>query len=276
MGTYLSLYAVSQAQVQRLLSVKTLKSAQLSLWWQWPILSALSFSTSFSGLVIYWYYKTCDPLQAGLISARDQNMPRYIIDALGHLQGIPGLFVAGMFAGSLSTVSTVLNSLAALTLEDYFKNIYLLIKKKPYESTGNSSALPSKILSTFYGVLCVAVAFAMQNLGGVLQASLTIFGVVGGPLLAVFTLGMFTTIANQYGVIIGHLVGMAIAMWSQFGSPRPPPPYLSFSTEDCSAFEGLKDSRNVNPLLEYPGVRIEMKDEGDGRFFHFITQISKF
>lgn len=265
MGTYLSLYAVSQAQVQRLLSVKTLKSAQLSLWWQWPILSALSLSTSLSGLVIYWYYRTCDPLKAGRISVRDQNMPIYIIDALGHLKGIPGLFVAGMFAASLSTVSTVLNSLAALTLEDYFKNIYLLIKKKPFVSTANSSSLPSKILSTFYGVLCVAVAFAMQNLGGVLQASLTIFGVVGGPLLAVFTLGMFTTTANQYGVIIGHLVGMGIAMWSQFGSPRPPPPYLSFSTEDCSAFGGLNVSRTINPLLEHSEVYMA-KAEGGERF----------
>jgi solute carrier family 5 (sodium-coupled monocarboxylate transporter), member 8/12 len=251
MGTYLSLYAVSQAQVQRLLSVKTLRNAQLSLWWQWPILSALSLTTSFSGLVIYWYYRTCDPLKAGRINLRDQNMPIYIIDALGHLPGVAGLFVAGIFSASLSTVSTALNSLSALTLEDYFKNLYLIIKKKPYVSSENSSALPSKILSTFYGFVCIGVAFLTQNLGGVLQASLTIFGVVGGPLLGVFTLGMFTQSANEYGVITGHLVGMGIAMWSQFGKPRPPPPYLDFSTEDCSAFEGAKNvSKVFNPLLE--------------------------
>lgn len=144
----MSLYAVSQAQVQRLLSVKTLRNAQMSLWWQWPILTSLSLTTSFSGLVIYWYYKTCDPLLSGRISSRDQNMPMYIIDALGQYPGVAGLFVAGIFSASLSTVSTALNSLAALTLEDYFKNFYLIVKKKPFIASENSSALPSKVLST--------------------------------------------------------------------------------------------------------------------------------
>lgn len=120
----------------------------------------------------------------------------------------------------------------------------------------NSSALPSKILSAFYGVVCIGVAFLTQNLGGVLQASLTIFGVVGGPLLGVFTLGMFTEIANQYGVILGHLAGMGIAMWSQFGRPRPPPTYKSFSVEDCSAFGGIKETKFVNPLLVKDYVQV--------------------
>lgn len=164
-------------------------------------------------------------------------MPIYVIDALSHIPGIAGLFCAGIFSGSLSTVSTALNSLSAVTLEDYYKNIYYAIKKKPFNTSQRDSAFASKLLSTFYGFICIGVAFLSQNLGGVLQASLTIFGVVGGPLLAIFTLGMFTKIANQWGVIVGHVIGMSIAMWSQFGFPRPPPPLLSFSTDDCSKFD---------------------------------------
>lgn len=48
-------------------------------------------------------------------------MPLYVVDSLRHLPGLPGLFVAGIFSGSLSTVSSAVNSLAAVTLEDYFK-----------------------------------------------------------------------------------------------------------------------------------------------------------
>lgn len=257
MGTYISLYGISQAQVQRLVSVKTLKNAQLSLWWQWPILTSLSLTTSFSGLVIYWYYRTCDPLLAGRINSRDQNMPMYIMDAMKDFPGIAGLFVAGIFSACLSTVSTALNSLSAITLEDYFKNLYLFIKKKPFDPSTRDSALVTKILATMYGAICIGVAFLTQNLGGVLQASLTIFGVVGGPLLGVFTLGMFTTIANQWGVIAGHLTGMGIAMWSQFGKPRPPPPLLDFNINDCSNFEGFKYN-----------VTLQMEEKSEEDYFY--------
>ena len=57
MFIFLSIYAVNQAQVQRLLATKSLKSAQKALWLQWPILALLSCITSFAGLVIYAHYK---------------------------------------------------------------------------------------------------------------------------------------------------------------------------------------------------------------------------
>ena len=58
-------------------------------------------------------------------------------------------------------------------------------------------ALWSQLVAMVYGLTSLAVAFAAESLGGVLQASLTIFGVVGGPLLALFTVGMFSTAVEQ-------------------------------------------------------------------------------
>lgn len=77
MVTYLSLYGVNQTQVQRLLSVRNLKSAQSALWWNLPLLGMLSFSTIFSGLSIFYYYRDCDPLLKGRIDKRDQIMPPF-------------------------------------------------------------------------------------------------------------------------------------------------------------------------------------------------------
>lgn len=70
--TFMSIYAVNQTQVQRYLTVKDLKTAQKTLWWNWPILSALSITTSFSGLAIYSRFYKCDPVTAGMITSIDQ------------------------------------------------------------------------------------------------------------------------------------------------------------------------------------------------------------
>lgn len=55
-------------------------------------------------------------------------MPLYVVDTLGDTPGVSGLFVAGIFSASLSTVSAAVNSLAAVTIEDYYK-VSMLINK---------------------------------------------------------------------------------------------------------------------------------------------------
>ncbi|XP_058449666.1 putative sodium-dependent multivitamin transporter [Malaya genurostris] len=249
MFTYLSLYAVNQTQVQRLKTVKDLKSAQRALWLNWPILSLLSLTTSFSGLAIYYYYSTCDPLKQQRIKVRDQTMPLFVVDAMGDIPGLPGLFVSGIFSASLSTVSAALNSLAAVTLEDYLKPLYAKIMKRPLPDM--QSSFPTKVMAFIYGIICLAVAFIAQFMGGVLQASLTIFGVVGGPLFALFSMGMFTKRANQRGVITGLLIGMSFSLWIGFGQPKPPLKMLDFSVEDCSRFGGYNSS-TISPIIRAP------------------------
>lgn len=151
-------------------------------------------------------------------------MAIYVMDALGHIPGVAGLFVSGIFSASLSSVSSCLNSLAAVTMEDYIKPLYLRINKRPLEMSSTRSAIPSKIIAGLYGVVCIGTAFLAQHIGGILQVSLIIFGVVGGPLLALFTLGMGTQQANERGSVIGLFCGIIISMWIGFGQPKPPPP----------------------------------------------------
>ncbi|XP_055377494.1 putative sodium-dependent multivitamin transporter isoform X2 [Condylostylus longicornis] len=241
MVTYLSLYGVNQVQIQRLLTVRNLKSSQSSLWMNIPILSLLSFSTSFSGLAIYYYYRKCDPYLEKRINSRDQIMPLFVLDTMGDYPGLSGLFVSGIFSASLSTVSSAVSSLAAVTLEDYFKPLYRCVKKNTIHD--DHSSLSSKIMACVYGFVCIGLAFVAQSMGGVLQASLTIFGIVGGPLLALFTLGMCTTRANQKGVLIGLFIGLAFSFWIGFGISKPPPKTLDFTTEGCPI-------KNFTQLLE--------------------------
>lgn len=230
--TFLSLYGVNQTQVQRYLTVKDLKTAQTALWLNWPILMVLSLATSFSGLAIYAKYYKCDPVSNGIIRSTDQIMPYYVIDSMGHIPGISGLFVSGIFSATLSTVSSAMNCLAAVTVEDYFKPLYFTVKNRSL--TEAQLSLYTKLMVFFYGCVCIALAFLAQYLGEVLQASLTIFGVIGGPLLGLFTLGMFSRVPNQEGALSGFIIGMAISLWIAFGGPKPPLPKLPTRVDGCN------------------------------------------
>lgn len=48
-----------------------------------------------------------------------QLLPYYVVETMGQFPGVAGLFIAGIFSGSLSTVSSALNSLAAVTMQDF-------------------------------------------------------------------------------------------------------------------------------------------------------------
>lgn len=97
------------------------------------------------------------------------------------------------------------------------------------------SIVASKVLAVVVGSMCLGVAFLAQFLGGLLQAALTIFGVVGGPLLGIFTLGMFSQTGNQKGAITGLILGLAFSFWIGFGQPKAPIPKLPVSTIGCSS-----------------------------------------
>ncbi|XP_023246810.1 putative sodium-dependent multivitamin transporter isoform X2 [Copidosoma floridanum] len=231
LGSYLSLYGVNQVQIQRMMTTN-IKSARLALWLSWPILAFLSALTCYSGLAMYSYYYKCDPKTTNRIESMDMLMPLFVMDTLSNVPGLPGLFVAGIFSAGLSTISAGLNSLAAVTLEDYIKPMYSFCSG--HKLSENQSIVCSKILVLVFGISCIALAFAAQLLGGILQASLTIFGVVGGPLLGIFTLGMLVESANEIGAITGTLISFAFCMWIAFGQPRPLPPKLPVDTYGCS------------------------------------------
>lgn len=55
----------------------------------------------YAGLLIYGYYHSCDPLLSKRILKNDQILPIYTLEMVGHLKGLPGLFIAGVFGAAL-------------------------------------------------------------------------------------------------------------------------------------------------------------------------------
>ena len=49
------------------------------------------------------------------------------------------------------------------------------------------------------------------------QAAIGLFGMVGGPLLGVFSLGMFVPFASSVGALTGLLTSLVFVLWMGFG-----------------------------------------------------------
>ena len=77
----------------------------------------LWFLVGWLGMVMYSVYADCDPITAGQVRQKDQMLPLHVLHVAGDIPGLPGLFMAGVFSGSLSTISSGLNSLAAISLQ---------------------------------------------------------------------------------------------------------------------------------------------------------------
>uniref|UniRef100_UPI003AAE8977 sodium-coupled monocarboxylate transporter 1 n=1 Tax=Centroberyx gerrardi TaxID=166262 RepID=UPI003AAE8977 len=232
-GTFIwvSVYGINQAQVQRYIACKSITHARMSLYLNLLGLWSILLCSVFAGLCLYSVYKNCDPWTAGLVSAPDQLMPYLVMDILRDYPGLPGLFVAAAYSGSLSTVSSSINALAAVTVED-------LIKPHTQMSEKHLSWI-SKGLSFIYGALCIGMAGLASLMGGALQAAISIFGIIGGPLLGLFTLGILCPFANSKGALSGLLVGLVVSLWVGIGAQIfPPSPEMSrplaLSTEGCN------------------------------------------
>ncbi|CAG5074094.1 Similar to CG32669: Putative sodium-dependent multivitamin transporter (Drosophila melanogaster), partial [Cotesia congregata] len=207
------------------------------------------------GLAIYSKYFNCDPVTITTIKKNDMLMPLYIMDMTSSLPGLPGLFVAGIFSAGLSTISAALNALAAISLEDYIKPLYFICTGK--EFSPKKSLICSKVLAFILGIFCILLAILAQYLNSILQMSLTIFGVVGGPLVGLFTLGMLFESSTQRGAIFGTTLSLIFLIWISFGGPRPFPQALPMSVEGCNSdllakFNGtLNFQNNSVPKKEF-------------------------
>ncbi|XP_021106803.1 sodium/iodide cotransporter isoform X7 [Heterocephalus glaber] len=213
---WLSMYGVNQAQVQRYVACSTERKAKLD----------------------------CDPLLTGRISAPDQYMPLFVLDIFEDLPGVPGLFLACAYSGTLSTASTSINAMAAVTLEDLIKPLLPGLAPRRL-------VLVSKGLSLVFGSACLAVA-ALSSLlgGGVLQGSFTVMGVISGPLLGAFALGMFLPACNAPGVLSGLGAGFSISLWVALGATLYPPSEQTMGVLPSSATACVVSSSNASVLLD--------------------------
>ncbi|KAJ8688275.1 hypothetical protein QAD02_024070 [Eretmocerus hayati] len=233
-----TMFCSNQASVQKYLSVDSISQVRKALWVSSIGLIFIYTVNFFTGMVLYSTYKNCDPVASGQIAGQDELLPFYVMSFMNKAKGVPGLFVAGIFAASLGTVASAMNSLAAITCEDVLQGLLGL------EIPANKGAAYAKWISVFFGLLSFALVFIVERLGSVLQVALSFNGMVGGVTLGLFSLGMFVPWTNATGALTGAISSLCVVLWIGLGAQLSAlrgeihEPSLTISVNNCSMVNG--------------------------------------
>ncbi|KAK3863994.1 hypothetical protein Pcinc_030258 [Petrolisthes cinctipes] len=256
----LSTYTCSQTAFQRYSSMKNLRHAYMSVFLLVPYYILLSILMLLVGLVLFATYVDCDPLAAGLIDSKDQILPFYVMDRLSGTPGIAGLFVACLFSGALSTISSGVNSQAAVTWEDWLSQTHYCSSL----SKGTQAFLTKLIALGYggvvvalgYGGVAVGLAFIAGSMGGVLQAAVAVTFAVAGPLMAAFIMAIFMPFTNAKGSCVAMILGTVLSLGFYFGSVSIglTPELLPTSIQGCPTTH-LNLTTTITPVDLSPAVR---------------------
>ncbi|PIK55051.1 putative sodium-coupled monocarboxylate transporter 2-like [Apostichopus japonicus] len=215
-------YGTNQTQIQRYLSCGKKSTALWSLGLAICGMVVMLSIVCLVGIVMFAFYADCDPYTMGYL------LPYFIMELFGDRPGLPGLCTACIFSAALSTVSSGINALTTITGEDIIKSIWPNIPESTY-------TIIIKVTACCFGIIAMLLSYLASQSDAILQATISVFGLVGGPLLGLFSLGVFFPCVNSYGAAFGPLISLGFSFWVGVGAIIYPPDSNSpsLSTELC-------------------------------------------
>lgn len=134
---------------------------------------------------------------------------RFVMDHLPH--GFIGLLIAVIFAASMGSVASAYNSLAATTVIDVFKKV----NKKVYSES--SDLMISKLITVFWAVFCIIVAYYANKLG---SSMIELVNVLGswfyGIILGIFLVAFYTKNIGGKAIFYSAIISqvLIIVIWN--------------------------------------------------------------
>ncbi|HEY5551827.1 MAG TPA: sodium:solute symporter [Opitutaceae bacterium] len=188
-------YPQDQVMMQRVLSTKSDKEAGWSVWTLAAIVIPGNLTFFAIGTALYVFYKQ-HPANLNPMLNVDSTFPQFIAAELP--AGLTGLIIAGIFAASMSTLSSCINSVATLVSVDFYERNW----KSATPAKSVKLAETVTILAGLIGI-GTALLLATADIKSALDTSFVLIGLLGGGFAGCYALGMFTRRANWQGAFAG-------------------------------------------------------------------------
>lgn len=209
---YLQKYAADQTLVQRYLVARSdrdaLKGVALGAVLCVPAWAAFMLI----GTLLWAFYQLSgEALPPQLHDANgkimaDQVFPYFLSTKIP--AGLAGIFMAAMFSAAMSTMSSDLNCLSAVGVEDYYRKLCP-------NSTDRQRLYVAKVIVAVCGAIAVGIGAFIAHQG---DSALTLYyaatAIVSAGLAGMFLLAFFSRRANRQGLWIGITVALLFTAWA--------------------------------------------------------------
>lgn len=211
---YVSYYGTDQSQAQRMLSARDEKTVRQTLLFNGLVRFPVTFAYCLMGLILGAFaFSTPEFLEMIPADRPDFMVPLFIANYLPH--GVIGLLIVAIMAAAMSSLSSAINSLSAVTMEDF---VVRFVGKSPTSESdeehgldGNTYMLYSRLTAFFWGVVCILLAAVAGGIADtVIEAINKVGSVFFGPILATFLLAIMSKRTHALGANIGLLGGVAV------------------------------------------------------------------
>jgi SSS family solute:Na+ symporter len=205
LGLNIIAYGSDQSVIQRYLTTKDESEARKSIWTNAFLTIPASLLFFGIGTAMYAYYSTNPAeINPGITNAQ-ALFPFYIVNNMP--AAIAGLLIASVFAASMSSLDSSMNSVSATVTTDMYRRFKTNVDEK-------SCLKVAKATIVFVGLFgtCFALWMAHSNIRDLWDHVIHYIGFVGGGLGGVFLLAIFTKRANSRGVLLG-LLGSAVLQY---------------------------------------------------------------
>jgi SSS family solute:Na+ symporter len=196
-------HGTDQLIVQRLLATRSLKEARLALVGS-GVVVIVQFALFLTVGAAIW---AAFPEGRGLRG--DEVFPRFITMHLGG--GLAGLAVAGLFAATMSTHASAINSLASATTHDFYAALSGRSEDAHLLRVG-------RFFTLLWGTILVAGALLFrQREAPVVEVALSVASLTYGALLGAFVLARFPRVRERD--VVAALVGGTLLMGAVVFAP---------------------------------------------------------
>ena len=177
------------------------------------------------GIAIFAYFHA-HPTQLDATAQNDQIVPLFVSQALPG--GLAGLVIAAICASAMATVASGMNSVATIFTEDFYR------RWRP-AATDRRRLQVMRMASFLVGILGTATALLLagQKLKSMMAVWMQISALLGGGIVGVYSLGMFTKRANGVGAVCGALISVATTVLVKWCTPWHWQFYLPIAIASC-------------------------------------------